>query len=317
MKSGVKTALSWIWLSVVIIILDQLTKLWVCQVLEPYQSIALLPGINMTLVFNQGAAFSFLSQAGGWQRWLLTGFAIMICGLLGHWLSRTLRSDRWLAMGFALILGGAIGNVLDRILYGYVIDFIDCYIKSWHWYTFNIADLSISIGVLLLGLDLLTKRYAAKKEAAQQPQIIALTEEAQQYIDETQPPAIQSLRAENFRRGGVQTTRDLKAAQQNIANAGHRALGIKVPTLQDEYPQETVAKASNLSEGPGFQQNAEAHPIISKSARFHNNDENTAPTPESPQGQQELELRYNPSPANRPGAAPERKIAPKFKPPGT
>lgn len=315
MKRRIKTALPWLWLSLVVVILDQVTKLWVYQAVEPYQSMALFPGMNVALVFNQGAAFSFLSQAGGWQRWVLTGFATIMCGLLGYWLSRTLRSDRWLAIGFALILGGALGNVLDRIFYGYVIDFIDFYVKSWHWYTFNIADLSITIGVLLLGLDLFKKRSALSNKTLQQPRISAMIG-AQQHID-TQPPVVQSIRAENFRRGGVQTTRDLKAAQQNIANAGHRALGIKVPALQDEYPQETVAKASNLSEGPGFQQHAEAHPIISKSARFHNNDDNTAPTPDSPQGQKELELRYNPSPTNRPGAAPERKSAPEFKPPGT
>lgn len=152
-----KTALSWLWISLLIVILDQLSKLWITQTLSIHQSIAILPFLNFTLLHNEGAAFSFLANAGGWQRWLFVSLTAVITTILLIWLSKISRQQRLIALSLTLVIGGAIGNLIDRALYGYVVDFIDVYYQQWHWYTFNIADSAISIGVTLLLLD--TIRY--------------------------------------------------------------------------------------------------------------------------------------------------------------
>ena len=145
--------LKWLWLSLVLFAGDQASKLWVAANFDLYESKALLPSLNFTYVHNTGAAFSFLSSAGGWQRWFFVGIALVASITLTIWLSRLKSSERWMAVTLSLILGGAIGNLFDRISYGYVIDFIDVYYQAWHWPVFNIADCAISIGVVMMLFD--------------------------------------------------------------------------------------------------------------------------------------------------------------------
>lgn len=149
------SSIIWIWLSVLVIILDQLTKLWADSVLEYGSPVSVFQGLNMTLVYNYGAAFSFLSDAGGWQRWFFILLSSVVSIVLVVWLYQTPANRRWTACTLALILGGAVGNLWDRIQYGYVIDFIDVYYQQWHWPAFNIADSAISIGVVMLIIDAL------------------------------------------------------------------------------------------------------------------------------------------------------------------
>jgi len=155
-KSGEK-ALVWIWLSLLVVILDQVTKVWVSASLALHQSIVVLPFFNLTLLHNEGAAWSILANAGGWQRWFLSGVAILISGAIVIWLSRLKRQQWLLACALALILGGAVGNVIDRVIYGYVIDFLDVYYQQWHYPIFNIADSAISVGAVMLLIDTLRK----------------------------------------------------------------------------------------------------------------------------------------------------------------
>jgi len=143
----------WLWLSLLVFVLDQASKLWVVDNFELYESIQLFPSLNFTYVHNLGAAFSFLSSAGGWQRWFFVGFALIATTILLVWLRKLKPTERWMAVTISLVLGGAIGNLYDRISYGYVIDFIDVYYKSHHWPVFNIADAAISIGVVMMLVD--------------------------------------------------------------------------------------------------------------------------------------------------------------------
>lgn len=145
----------WLWLTAACLILDQVTKIWVASQFRLYESIALSPFFNLTYVRNEGAAFSFLSSAGGWQRWLFAGIAISVSVVLLVMLIKTPRSQRLLNAAYALVIGGAIGNLIDRLAYGYVIDFLDFYIDRWHWPAFNVADIAISVGAGLLILDAL------------------------------------------------------------------------------------------------------------------------------------------------------------------
>lgn len=145
--------LKWLWLSVVVIVLDQFTKALATDHLLMHDPVPVLPLFNLTLMHNTGAAFSFLSQAGGWQRWFFVAIAIIVSGALTAWLRQLQRHQAWLAMALALVLGGALGNVWDRIMLGYVVDFIDLYYGDWHWPAFNIADSAITIGAVMLLID--------------------------------------------------------------------------------------------------------------------------------------------------------------------
>jgi len=142
----------WLWLSVVIVVLDQLTKQLVELNLSLYDVIPLIPSLNLTLAYNEGAAFSFLSDQGGWQRWFFSGLALLVSLVLVGWLAK-LKNERLLAVTLALIIGGAVGNLIDRVLFGHVIDFIDVYVQQWHWPAFNVADSAITIGVVLMFVD--------------------------------------------------------------------------------------------------------------------------------------------------------------------
>jgi signal peptidase II len=112
-----------------------------------------MPYVNLTYVHNTGAAFSFLSEAGGWQRWFFAALAIIISTVIAVWLSRLKAHETLLALSLSLVLGGAIGNLIDRLAYGYVIDFLDIYVQSWHWPAFNVADSAITLGVVLMLLE--------------------------------------------------------------------------------------------------------------------------------------------------------------------
>lgn len=136
-----------------VLILDQASKYWIVDVFALYESVSVLPGLNITYVQNTGAAFSFLSDAAGWQRWLFITLSSAVSIGLIVWIYTLPVTWRWLAAALALILGGAVGNLIDRIIHGYVIDFIDVYYGKWHFPAFNIADSAISIGVVMLIID--------------------------------------------------------------------------------------------------------------------------------------------------------------------
>ena len=142
--------LKWLWLSLLAIILDQGSKLAITSSMQLYQSIQVMPYFRLTYVHNTGAAFSFLSEAGGWQRWFFAGLALVISAVIAVWLSRLKPHETLLAVALSLVLGGAIGNLIDRLAYGYVIDFLDVYYQTWHWPAFNIADSAITLGVVLM-----------------------------------------------------------------------------------------------------------------------------------------------------------------------
>lgn len=146
----------WLWLSLAILLLDQAGKWMVLLALEPYEVIALMPNVNLTLMFNTGAAFSFLADSGGWQRWFFVVLALIVSGVLVGWLLRLPANERLHAAALALIIGGAVGNLIDRALLGHVIDFIQIYLPAIPlaifnpWPAFNIADSAITVGVVLL-----------------------------------------------------------------------------------------------------------------------------------------------------------------------
>ncbi|ANB01601.1 signal peptidase II [Ectothiorhodospira sp. BSL-9] len=142
--------LKWLWLSFGVIVLDQITKRIAEYQLVQFAPMEILPFLNLALVYNQGAAFSFLSDAGGWQRWFLTALALLVSAVIIWWLHRLQRGETGTAISLALILGGAIGNVIDRVLHGHVIDFIDVHYAGYHWPTFNIADSAITVGAVIL-----------------------------------------------------------------------------------------------------------------------------------------------------------------------
>ncbi|MDH5409070.1 MAG: signal peptidase II [Gammaproteobacteria bacterium] len=145
--------LKWTWLSAVVIVLDQITKYMASTMLLMYKPVAIFPMFNFTLMHNTGAAFSFLDDAGGWQRWFFTVIALAVSTFLIVWIKRLTAKEKLQAIALALILGGAIGNVIDRIWLGYVVDFIDVYYQQWRWPAFNIADSAISIGAVLIIID--------------------------------------------------------------------------------------------------------------------------------------------------------------------
>ena len=156
--------MNWFWLSGVVLILDQGSKWFADSLLGPHDAVPLLPFLDLRKAYNPGAAFSFLSDASGWQRWFFSGLAVLIIGVLVAWLRRLPPGQGRVALALALILGGAAGNLIDRVLYGHVIDFIDLYYGTWHWPTFNIADSAITLGAVLLILDALLGRRAAAPE---------------------------------------------------------------------------------------------------------------------------------------------------------
>ncbi|MAL99483.1 MAG: signal peptidase II [Alteromonadaceae bacterium] len=148
------TSLRWLWLSAVVVLLDLGSKAYMTATLQYAESQPVLPFFNLTLLHNTGAAFSFLAGSGGWQRWFFIMLAVVVSTVLVVWLARIPRSERWLPVSLALVLGGALGNVYDRIVHGYVVDFLHFYWGSYHFPAFNIADTAISIGAVMMAIDI-------------------------------------------------------------------------------------------------------------------------------------------------------------------
>ncbi len=152
-RKPLASGIFWLWISGLVVVLDQVSKSIAEHSLNLHEPMAVLPFFNFTLAYNTGAAFSFLADASGWQHWLFAVIAVVVSAFIVGWLWRLGREQRWLGVSLTLILGGAIGNVWDRLTLGHVIDFIDVYYQDWHFATFNIADSAISIGATMLVIE--------------------------------------------------------------------------------------------------------------------------------------------------------------------
>lgn len=155
----------WLALAAAIIAADQASKSLVLASLRLGETVVLTPFFNWTLTFNPGASFSFLADAGGWQRWLFTGLALAVAG----WILLELRrhaGERLLALAMTLIMGGALGNVIDRMRFGAVVDFIQVHAAGWYFPAFNVADSAISIGAVLLVWEQMRQNTVNKQSAA-------------------------------------------------------------------------------------------------------------------------------------------------------
>jgi signal peptidase II len=172
MKPELKSSgIRWLWISLLVIAADQLSKLWIERTMELGQGFAALPVLDIVRAHNPGAAFSFLATAGGWQRWAFTIVALVISALLVAWLRKlALATHALLAGGLTLILGGAIGNVIDRFEHGYVVDFLSAHWGAAYFPAFNLADAAISIGAGCVIIDAMLEarreRQASKQAAA-------------------------------------------------------------------------------------------------------------------------------------------------------
>ena len=139
----------WLALAAFVVLLDQVSKAWVLASFRYMESLVVTPFFNLVLVYNSGAAFSFLADAGGWQKWF---FIVLALGI-SAWLLSLLRQhagERLLPLALSLILGGAIGNVIDRLRFDAVVDFLDFHLAGYHWPAFNVADSAITVGVVLM-----------------------------------------------------------------------------------------------------------------------------------------------------------------------
>lgn len=155
----------WLLLALGLIALDQITKVAAHQLLTPYQPLAVAPSFNLTLMFNKGAAFSFLSNAGGWQRWFFIALSLGVSLFLIGWLWRLGRSQAWTALALTLVLSGAVGNLIDRVRLGHVIDFLQLYYQSFYWPAFNVADSAITTGAAILILHSLFDRRPSAEDS--------------------------------------------------------------------------------------------------------------------------------------------------------
>ena len=156
-------SLRWYALAVLVIVLDQYTKLLAESDLDYGRPVEVFSWFNLTLQYNTGAAFSFLSDAGGWQRYFFSAVALLISVALVIWLYTMPRSDKLLAAALALILGGALGNLWDRLVLGHVVDFISVHYGGYYFPAFNIADAAISVGAALMIFDSLFGRQGRKQ----------------------------------------------------------------------------------------------------------------------------------------------------------
>ena len=154
----------WMWLALLIVILDQISKVIAEASLTFGQRVNVFPFFDFTLLYNPGAAFSFLANQGGWQRWFFTLVGVLAIAFIAY-LMRRHREDKRFMLALTLIMGGAVGNLIDRVLYGHVIDFLLFYWEKWHYPAFNLADSAITVGAVLLILDELM-RLRRKKVSA-------------------------------------------------------------------------------------------------------------------------------------------------------
>jgi len=148
--------LAWLWLSLLVIVADQATKHYFEANFTLYQKVDVIPDyFAWTLAYNTGAAFSFLADHSGWQRWLFAVIAIGVSIVLVVWMKRLKAHETWLALALSLVLGGALGNLYDRVMLGHVVDFILVHWQNrWYFPAFNIADTAITIGAIMLALDM-------------------------------------------------------------------------------------------------------------------------------------------------------------------
>ncbi len=159
-------ATNWLWLSLLVIGADQLTKYYVADNLDLFDRVELFFMLDLTLLRNTGAAFSFLSDAGGWQRWMFIALGLVVSLAIVFWLRGIpRRGQTWLAIALALIVGGALGNVIDRVLYGYVIDFISVHYLDWYFPAFNVADSAITVGAAMIIIDSLFLERRRQRKA--------------------------------------------------------------------------------------------------------------------------------------------------------
>lgn len=157
--------LRWLFLSAAIVVVDHLTKIVAVKTLTGSPPVVVIPGFfDFSLVYNTGAAFGMLNDADGWQNIFFVVIGTLVSAYLIYSLAHLKRSDTQTAVSFALILGGAIGNIIDRLAQGYVVDFIHWYYQNWHWPTFNIADAAITIGAVLLVMDLIGLRMFGSRD---------------------------------------------------------------------------------------------------------------------------------------------------------
>ena len=161
-----RSGLPWLWLTLVMLIVDQFTKYLTVQKLDLYESYEILSFFNFTYARNYGAAFSFLGDASGWQKYFFTSIALVVSAYLCYSMKKNSAVERWMNSAYALILSGAIGNVVDRLLFGYVIDFLDVDLGFYRWPTFNIADSAIFIGAAMIIIDAIF--WAEKREKAKE-----------------------------------------------------------------------------------------------------------------------------------------------------
>ncbi len=162
LKAGM---LVWLWLTALIVLLDQLSKYWANFVLDFAVPQFVIPGFDWLLLYNTGAAFSFLSDAGGWQRWFITGISSLVSLVLIIWLWRLSPKQKLLAVSLAFILGGALGNLYDRVMLGYVIDFISVHYGPHRFPSFNLADSAINLGAFLMILDIFLSKDSPSETA--------------------------------------------------------------------------------------------------------------------------------------------------------
>lgn len=158
------SAIIWLWLTALVFVLDIATKQIAEAFLNYGEPVYLLPVLDFTLLYNKGAAFSFLANEGGWQRWFFTAISLVVSIVLIVWLKKLPRTQLWLPIALALILGGALGNLFDRVLFGHVIDFISVHWEKSYFPAFNIADSAIIVGAIMMAIDIFLE---GKREAQQ------------------------------------------------------------------------------------------------------------------------------------------------------
>ncbi|ASP38915.1 signal peptidase II [Bacterioplanes sanyensis] len=161
------TALRWWWLAALVLGLDLLTKQVAEYVLEYAQPVYVLPVLDFTLLYNKGAAFSFLANESGWQRWFFTAIAVGVSVMLINWLRTLPREQQWLPIALTLILGGALGNLFDRVVFGHVIDFISVHWNDAYFPAFNLADSAITVGAVMMAIDVIREMKEERRNKAE------------------------------------------------------------------------------------------------------------------------------------------------------